>query len=168
MSAAWRRASAERRDAAPRRCVRRGIAAVAAAALLPFAAYGYAVGDDTRSGLPNAEYEIGLKAIKEQDWKVAAENLEIAAVSEPGNPDIQIWLGYAYRKQGKLELAFRHLNAALKMDPNHRSAHESIGETYLLAGDKAKAQEHLAALAKICGTGCEEYKDLAAAIAKAK
>jgi predicted Zn-dependent protease len=158
----------EWRNVVPRSGLRGAIAAIAAAGLLPFAAFGYAVGDDTRPGLPNAEYEIALKAIKEQDWKLASENLEVAAVTEPGNPDIQKWLGYAYRKQGKLELAFQHLDAALKMDPNNRGAQEYIGETYLLAGNKAKAQEHLAALLRICGANCEEYRDLAAAIAKAK
>ena len=35
-------------------------------------------------------------------------------------------------------------------------------------GNKAKAQEHLAALERICGKGCEEYQDLARAIAQAK
>jgi Flp pilus assembly protein TadD len=131
-----------------------------------YADYGNA--DTSVPPLPNAEYETGLKAITDKDWKLASDSLEIAAVSEPQNPDIQSWLGYAYRKQGNLKLAFGHYNAALKMDPNHPRAHESIGETYLLAGDKAKAQEHLAALKKICGTSCEEYRDLAAAIAKAK
>jgi len=138
----------------------------AASLVAPFPTWP--MGDMGSSSIGNAEYEIGLKAIKEKDWKLASDNLEIAAVSEPQNPDIQNWLGYAYRHQGKLDLAFQHYHAALKMDPTHRGAHEYIGETYLLAGNPAKAQEHLAALETICGTNCEEYRDLAAAIGKAK
>jgi hypothetical protein len=56
----------------------------------------------------------------------------------------------------------------LKIDPSHKGAHEYIGEAYVIVGNKAKAQEHLAALERICGKGCEEYQDLARAIAQAK
>jgi hypothetical protein len=56
----------------------------------------------------------------------------------------------------------------LRLDPQHRGAHEYMGEAYVLTGDKARAQQHLAALERICGKGCEEYQDLAKAIAQAK
>jgi len=130
----------------------RTVFGVGVSASLAISFSAWPMGDMGSSSIPNAEYEAGLKAIKEKDWKIASDNLEIAAVSEPQNPDIQNWLGYAYRHQGKLDLAFQHY----------------IGETYLLAGNPAKAQEHLAALERLCGTRCEEYRDLAAAIAKAK
>jgi hypothetical protein len=52
---------------------------------------------------------------------------------------------------------FEQYRAALQLEPKHRGAHEYIGETYLLTGNKAKAREHLAALERICGTKCEEY-----------
>ena len=61
-----------------------------------------------------------------------------------------------------------HYREALRLDPKHRGANEYIGEAYVLVGNKAKAQEHLAALERICGKGCEEYQDLARAIAQAK
>ena len=35
-------------------------------------------------------------------------------------------------------------------------------------GNKAKAQEHLAALERICARQCDEYRDLARAVAQAK
>ena len=146
----------------------RTVFGVGVSASLAISFSAWPMGDMGSSSIPNAEYEAGLKAIKEKDWKIASDNLEIAAVSEPQNPDIQNWLGYAYRHQGKLDLAFQHYDAALKMDPTHRGAHAYIGETYLLAGNPAKAQEHLAALERLGGTRCEEYRDLAAAIAKAK
>ena len=81
---------------------------------------------------------------------------------------MQNLLGYAYRNQRKYDLAFVHYKEALRLDPKHRGANEYIGEAYVLVGDKAKAQEHLAALERICGKGCEEYQDLARAIAQAK
>jgi len=93
---------------------------------------------------------------------------DLVAKAEPTNADAQNLLGYAYRNQGKYDLAFRHYGEALKIDPKHRGANEYIGEAYVLTGNKAKAQEHLAALERICGKSCEEYQDLAKAIAKAK
>jgi len=57
---------------------------------------------------------------------------------------------------------------ALELNPNHRGAHEYVGETYLLVNDPAKAEEHLAALAKLCFVPCAEYNDLKRAIAAYK
>lgn len=44
-------------------------------------------------------------------------------------------------------------------------SHEYVGETYLLAGNLPKTEEHLAALDKLCFFPCAEYHDLKAAIA---
>ena len=96
------------------------------------------------------------------------DNLNVALVAEPTNADAAELLGYAYRNQRKYDLAFEHYRAALQLDPKHRGAHEYIGEAYLLIGNKAKAQEHLAALERICGKKCDEYQDLQKAIALAK
>jgi Tfp pilus assembly protein PilF len=116
----------------------------------------------------NADFDIGAEALKSRDWDRAAYHLEIAARAEPTNADAQNLLAYAYRNQKKLDLAFKHYREALRLDPKHRGAHEYIGEAYLMRGDKAKAQEHLVALERLCGKGCEEYQELARAIAAAK
>ena len=116
----------------------------------------------------NADFDIGADAIKSRDWDRATYHLEIAARAEPANADTQNLLAYAYRNQKKLDLAFKHYREALRLDPKHRGAHEYIGEAYLMRGDKAKAQEHLAALERLCGKVCDEYQDLARAIAAAK
>ena len=54
---------------------------------------------------------------------------------------------------------------ALRLNPRHRGAHEYIGEAYLMVDDVPKAEEHLAALKRICLIACEEYEDLEKAIA---
>ena len=36
--------------------------------------------------------------------------------------------------------AYEHYNKALKLNPNHKGAHEYIGEAYLLDGKPAKAE----------------------------
>ena len=129
-----------------------------------------AFGDDSPSAPPsrNADFGRGAQAIKSKNWDEAVKYLDSATRAEPANADAQNLLGYAYRNQRKFDLAFKHYGEALRLDPKHKGAHEYIGEAYVLVGDKAKAQEHLAALDRICGRGCEEYQDLAKAIAQTK
>ena len=121
------------------------------------------------SANPNADAEVGMEAIKAGDWQRAIVSFNAALKAEPDNPDFHNGLGYAYRKAGQLDASFRHYRIALRINPDLKSAHEYIGEAYLVAGDKAKAREHLAVLERLCrGRDCEEYRDLAKAIAAAK
>jgi tetratricopeptide (TPR) repeat protein len=129
-----------------------------------------ACGAGTEEAAPpeNLDFRAGLEAIKSSDWKRAISNLSVAAVALPTNADLQNWLGYAYRHEGKYDEALDHYRAALDLNPKHRGAHEYAGEAWLLMGNKAKAREHLAALERICGKQCDEYRDLTKAIATAK
>ena len=61
-----------------------------------------------------------------------ATTSSIAVKVEPTNADAQNLLGYAYRNQKKFDLAFRHYNEALRLDPKHKAAHEYVGEAYVL------------------------------------
>ena len=112
------------------------------------------------------EYAAGKAAIAAKDWNAAIRSLSSAALRDTRNADIENYLGYAYRQSGKLESAFAHYQRALRLDPRHRGAHEYIGEAYLLANNLAKAEEHLAALERICLIPCDEYEDLKEAVAK--
>ncbi|MFO1323891.1 MAG: tetratricopeptide repeat protein [Burkholderiales bacterium] len=142
---------------------------VAAALLLAWPHAALADANVTAPPVNNTDFDLGADALKAKDWDRAVYHLAIAAKAEPANADVQNLLGYAYRNQKKFDLAFVHYNEALKLDPKHRGAHEYIGEAYVLTGNKAKAGEHLAALERICGgRSCEEYQDLARAIAQAK
>ena len=125
--------------------------------------------DVAPSAAPNADAEVGVEALKAGDWQRAIASFTAALKAEPDNGDYHNGLGYAYRKAGQLDASFRHYRIALRINPGSRSAHEYIGEAYLAAGDKAKAREHLAVLERLCGgRDCEEYRDLAKAIAGAK
>jgi Flp pilus assembly protein TadD len=111
------------------------------------------------------------KAIEAKDWARAKTELDAALREEPRNADVHNLLGYSYRKRANPDLpkAFEHYNMALKLNPNHRGAHEYIGEAYLMDKKPEEAEKHLAALEKICGNKtCEEYEDLAKSIAAYK
>jgi len=112
------------------------------------------------------DYAAGKKAIEAKNWNAAIKPLSSAALRNPDNADIQNYLGYAYRKAGKLDLAFKHYNRALALNPRHRGAHEYVGEAYLSKGDLKSAQKHLAALREICLLPCEELTDLEREIGK--
>jgi Flp pilus assembly protein TadD len=121
--------------------------------------------DDDLAAQRDPDYAAGRKASSAKDWNAAIRFFSAAALRDPDNADIQNSLGYAHRKAGKLELAFKHYRRALELNPRHRGAHEYIGEAYLMAGDLAGAQKHLEALRKICLLPCEELADLEREIA---
>ena len=79
-------------------------------------------------------------------------------------------LGYALRKKVPADLvgAETHYKRALEIDPKHRHALEYYGELFLMKGDLAGAETMLARLNKACFFGCEELRDLKAAIARHK
>ena len=108
------------------------------------------------------------QAIKRQGWSQAQYDLKVAVRDEPANADAHNLLAYTYRKQSRPDLAkaFEHYKIALKLNPQHKGAHEYIGEAYLMDKKPAQAEQHLADLEKICGNQqCEEYQDLAGALA---
>ena len=112
------------------------------------------------------DYAGGKKAIEMKDWSAAIRLLSSAALRDTRNADIQNYLGFAYRNSGQYDLAFKHYDRALQLNPRHRGAHEYLGEAYLMIGNLAKAEEHLAALRKICLIPCEETGDLERKIAQ--
>ena len=116
--------------------------------------------DEPGASQLDPDYAAGKKAIEAKQWQAAIKSLASAALRDTRNADIQNYLGYAYRNAGQLDSAFQHYERALKLNPRHRGAHEYVGEAYLMVNNLAKAQEHLAALQKICLIPCEEYEDL--------
>ena len=123
-----------------------------------------AVDDPTPS--VSSEHEAGRRAIEAKDWNAAIQALTAAEKRDTRNADIHNLLGYAYRKSGKLDFAFKHYDRALQLNPRHLAAHEYIGEAYLMANNPAKAEDHLAALKRYCSRMCQERDDLEKAIAE--
>ena len=137
-----------------------------ALALVPATAIGDATDEAPAGAQLDPDYAAGKMSIAAKDWNAAIKALSSAALRDTRNADIQNYLGYAYRHTGQLDLAFRHYQRALQLDPRHRGAHEYVGEAYLIANNLAKAEEHLAALQRICLIPCEQYEDLRKAVAE--
>jgi Flp pilus assembly protein TadD len=128
--------------------------------LMPPVSLAVDTDDDPAAARLDPDYAAGKKAIEAKDWSAAITSLSSAALRDTRNADLQNYLGYAYRHSGQMELAFKHYGRALQLNPRHRGAHEYVGEAYLIIDNLAKAEEHLAALRKICLIPCEEYEDL--------
>ena len=144
------------------RCVISAIVALVLQCAGPLAPAAWAVDTEETPAASQADpdYVAGKKAVEAEDWKNAIRLLSKAALREDNNADIHNLLGFAYRHDGDFERAFAHYERALSLNPRHRGAHEYIGVAYLLQGNLPKAEEHLAALEKICLVPCEEYEDL--------
>jgi len=112
------------------------------------------------------DFAAGKRAMVAGDWNGAIKALTSAGLRDARNADIQNYLGYAYRRLRQLDPAMRHYQQALTLNPRHRSAHEHLGEAYLVSGDLPKAEEYLSALERICLIPCEEYDDLKRVIAE--
>lgn len=111
------------------------------------------------------DFKAGKKALGVEHWHAAIAAFELAALRDPTNADVQNYIGYAYRRLHRMGPAIGHYHQALMLNPRHRSAHEHLGEAYLVLGEPARAQQLLAALENLCLIPCEEYDDLKRAIA---
>jgi tetratricopeptide (TPR) repeat protein len=114
------------------------------------------------------DFKAGKRALAAEDWNSAIAAFELAALRDSLNADIQNYIGYSYRRLRQLGPAIGHYQQALMLNPRHRSAHEHLGEAYLVLGEPAKAEQLLAALENLCLIPCEEYDDLKRAIAAYK
>lgn len=136
------------------------------ALLLP--SWGFAAGGGggaARSDGSAAEVAKAVALIDAQRYTDAVALLEPYVRGARNDADGHNWLAYAYRKSGRLPLAFEHYKRALNLMPTHLGAHEYIGEAYLDAGQPERAEFHLRELERICGPTCEQTADLKAAIA---
>jgi Flp pilus assembly protein TadD len=107
-------------------------------------------------------------SIKAEKYNQAIQQLQ--AANEKNSADWNNLLAYSLRKKQPPDLtgAEKYYQAALKIDPEHRSALEYYGELKLMNNDLPGAEAILARLNKVCTFGCEEYSDLKSAIQKYK
>jgi tetratricopeptide (TPR) repeat protein len=124
--------------------------------------------DGSASGAPaDPVLEKAGAAIAAKNWPQAQAVLREAVARDAQKAEYHNLYAYSIRMGAnpEMNLVFRHYNEALRLAPKHRGAHEYIGEAYLMAGNLAKAKEHLAELNKLCFFGCEEYAKLKKSVA---
>lgn len=130
------------------------------------AAGGGGGGDSVPAAPEDPDYAAGKRAVEAMNWQAALDAFNKVVARDPGNANAHNYLGYTYRRSGRFDLAFKHYEQALRLNPKHRGAHEYLGEAYLMVNNLAKAEEQLQTLDRLCFFGCEEYDDLKKAVAE--
>ena len=105
-------------------------------------------------------------AIKAKDYQGAIALLT-PMLKTVQHADVYNLMGFSLRKSGDQKQAFTFYRKALDFNPEHLGALEYLGELYVETGQMEKARENLAALQRLCPSGCEEREDLEHAIAGA-
>ncbi|MBR0873002.1 tetratricopeptide repeat protein [Bradyrhizobium tropiciagri] len=98
------------------------------------------------------------------DYGAAIDQLH--ALGHDEHPNVANLIGYSYRKLGDYKQSQLWYERALKADPNHVLTWNYYGLWQIEQGNRDQAQYHLTRIAAICGTDCEEYRSLAAALEK--
>lgn len=106
----------------------------------------------------------GHRLIKSGRHAEALETLSL--IKNQNQARVLNYIGYTKRKLGNVDEGIRYYLKALELEPEYAVAREYLGEGYIQKGEPAKAREQLAEIEKICGKGCEAYRDLSAAIRK--
>jgi tetratricopeptide (TPR) repeat protein len=111
------------------------------------------------------DFTLALRDIQKEKYAEAIPLLERALRNRPHSADIMNLLGSANRMAGNYPLSLAWYKNALAEDPDHKRAHENLGDLYLSARDLASAQAQLAELARLCPDGCDERDTLARSVA---
>lgn len=108
----------------------------------------------------------GRAALAKGDAGSATDSFEAALAIDPGSPAPLIALADASRHDGLQGKAIHYYREALERDPNNVAAISGEGGAMVEKGALEKARRNLARLEGLCGKGCAETTDLAAAIAR--
>jgi tetratricopeptide (TPR) repeat protein len=120
--------------------------------------------DDRRD---DAKFIEGYRAAYATIYKrndYASAIAELKALGHDDRADVANLIGYSYRKLGDYKVSQAWYERALKADPGHVRTWQYYGLWQLEQGNRDQAQYHLNRIGKLCGTGCAEYRSLAAAL----
>jgi Tfp pilus assembly protein PilF len=98
------------------------------------------------------------------DTQSAIGAFEAALAIDPGYYDVYLELAEAARRDGLQGKAIHYYREALEREPGNLAAITGEGEALVERGAVEKAKANLAKLESLCGEGCVETQELAAAI----
>jgi len=127
--------------------------------------YGMRNGGIGTSDAGREEVQTALSLLEKQQYADAIPHLKRALASMQGNADILNYLGFAERMVGDYPASLDYYQCALARDPDHKFAHEYLGELYLAMHQPDQARAQLAELDRLCPDGCVEKATLTQAIA---
>jgi len=164
-----------------------GLAALALAITLPaFAAGGSSSGGGNNTPTCQAGYvydknkqacvKSGSSSLDDKELYQQGHDLALAgrytealdalkAVKNQNDSMLLTMIGYATRKLGHFDEGLAYYRQALVLNPNNVNTREYLGEAYAEKGQLDLAKAELVKVQALCGTECEQYKDLSAAIA---
>ena len=111
------------------------------------------------------EYSTALRLIHHEQYGDAIPHLQNALAQKPHDADVLNYLGFTERMVGNYQASMAYYQRALTEDPDHKGAHEYLGELYLDLKDLPNAQGQLAILQKLCDGSCDEVDALTKSIA---
>ncbi|MFS2179675.1 tetratricopeptide repeat protein [Rhizobium pisi] len=151
-----------------------------------FSAPVFAIGDNNSTMPTCKKGEIydqkTKKCVKQQSANVSDENRTdyayslakdgryeealamLDTVKDQNTAEVLNYRGYATRKLGRTDEGISYYLKSVKMDPQYAKVREYLGEAYVIKGQLDLAKDQLNTIKAICGTSCEEYQDLNAAI----
>lgn len=89
----------------------------------------------------------------------------LEAIDDKNDAMVLTMIGYSNRKMGNIDVGIDFYHQALEIEPDNVLTREYLGEGYVSMGRFDLAQAELDRIGTICGTDCDAYQDLAAAIA---
>jgi tetratricopeptide (TPR) repeat protein len=120
-----------------------------------------------RGVIPDQEMTEYAYALAKQDRFQEALNV-LDLLENPNTPKALNYRGFVTRKLGRTDEGISYYLKSVALDPNYAQVREYLGEAYVIQGKLDLAKSQLATIKTICGTGCEEYEDLAQAIEDSK
>jgi tetratricopeptide (TPR) repeat protein len=110
------------------------------------------------------DYATAVRLIHHEKYAEAVPYLNRALAERPASADVLNYLGYTHRMLGDYPGSLDFYTRALARDPDHKGAHEYLGELYLKMNQLANARAQLAELTRLCPDACEEKDVLTKAI----
>lgn len=108
-------------------------------------------------------YVAGRALAKDGQYQEALALLQ--AIGNKHDAMVLTMIGYSKRKLGDVDTGIDFYHQALAIEPDNINTREYLGEGYVSLGRMDLAQVQLDRIEQVCGTTCEQYEDLSAAMA---